>query len=750
MARTRIAIPLVDMARSLTAAVLLSILAAHSFAAEAGKDPVRLAANLASPEVTVRREAAYQLEKLGPAAKPALGSLIIALEDRDRQVWSNALSAIAAIGPDAKDAIPILMRDLDSRTARGQRYPERDQGFFRSAYALSRIGPPAIPILVDALRGDDTMLRAGAAKALGGMGSIAKEAIPALAENLGHQDKTLREEIISAFGEIGSDAEDLLIEALGWKEPLQRQSAAFALSAMGRSAPKAAPALFARLEVEDDAGTRAAILLALPRTNPDGARFVPHLIAGLRDEHEPIRQAAINGLLTVLPARKQIVESLSQLLADKDPVVSERAAYVLGRLGEAATPAVPAIIATIRKQQQPSQTFVDALIQIGEPAVPAIIAGCEKIDPATITSTFWAVDAIRSMGGIAVRPVGQKLSDPQPSVRLVAIRTAGELGPEAESLIPALTDRLDDPEVRLRANALVALFKIGASLTHLTPRLEAAFKDSSPMIRAAAIEAAIALGDEGRPFHARIVASLKDPDPEVRQAALRVLDGRFKDAVPGLISMLDDKAQRSAAVAALGQIGSPAQPSVARLSDLFSNSSKDEKVGILATLGRIGPAAVDSRSVLEKARTDSDPGIRAAAMTATAAIEPDSGNRIDALRKGLGDPDLAVRRSSAEAVARLGDRGLDAAPQVIGLLSKESDREFALEAVRQLPLRDPALLLPLLSSGDREIKLVACERIGRMGKNGSAAAEALRTASRDADEEVARGARRALRAIGAR
>jgi HEAT repeat protein len=738
------------MVRSLAAAALLVSIGCPLSSAEPGKDPVRLAANLTSNEVTVRREASYQLEKLGPAAKPALGALITALEDEDRQVWSHAISAIAAIGPEAKDAIPILMRDLDSRTARGQRYPDRDQGFFRSAYALSRIGAPAIAPLIAALRGDDTMLRAGAAKALGGMGPAAKEAIPALCENLGHPEKTLREEIATALGDIGPEAEATLIEALGWEAALQRQTAALALGAIGRAAPKAAPALFARLDLETDEETRAAILMALPRTNPDAGTLVPRLVAALGEDHDAIRQAAVNGLLTFLPGRKQIVEALTRLVEGQDPALCERAAYVLGRLGEAAAPAVPAMVERIRQQPEPSQVFLDSLVQIGEPAVASILAGCEKTDPASIDSRFWAVAAIRSMGGIAVRAVGQKLSAPRPAVRLVAIRAAGELGPEAENLLPALTERLDDPEAHARAAALVALVKAGARLEHVSPRLDAAFEDASPTIRAAAVEAAISLGEPGRAFHPRILASLKDGDPAVRQAALRVLDARFKDAVPALIAMLGDPGQRGAAIAALGQVGSPAQPAVARLQEIYPGLAAPEKIKTFEALGRIGPAAVEARPLLENGRRDGDPAIRAAAYTATAAVEPDASARIEAVRAGLDDGDSGVRRASAEAIARLGDRGLDAAPRLIAMLENEGDRAFALASLRQLPVRDLGLLIPLLGHADREIKLAACERIGRLGKNGRDAAEALRDTARDPDEEVARAARRALRAIGAR
>src|SRR5437868_2388169 len=68
--------------------------------------------DLASPDRDTRREASYQLLHLGAAAKPALPDLIKALDDADKQVWSNAIATIAALGPEAVDAVPKLLEGL--------------------------------------------------------------------------------------------------------------------------------------------------------------------------------------------------------------------------------------------------------------------------------------------------------------------------------------------------------------------------------------------------------------------------------------------------------------------------------------------------------------------------------------------------------------------------------------------------------------------------------------------------------------
>ena len=84
----------------IAAVLALHLALTFSHAAEPPADVAKLAAQLAASDRDTRREAGHQLEKLGPAAKPALPALIAAIGDSDKQVWANALAAIAAIGPD--------------------------------------------------------------------------------------------------------------------------------------------------------------------------------------------------------------------------------------------------------------------------------------------------------------------------------------------------------------------------------------------------------------------------------------------------------------------------------------------------------------------------------------------------------------------------------------------------------------------------------------------------------------------------
>jgi HEAT repeat protein len=725
----------------------LAFVAATLFAAEKPTDPTQLISQLTSGDVAARRNASYELSQLGPKAKDAVPALIKALDDNDKQVWTNAIATIAALGPDAKDAVPALLSDLNSQSASRQRSYYRDQVLIRTSYALTRIGPVAIPPLIEGLQSKDTMMRSGAARALGGMGADAKDAIPALVENLGHWDTGVQTDAIDALGSIGGAAKPKVVEALAGKEPRQRSAAALALGAIGKPAQDAATPMLAQLKSETDVTVRASLLSALPRLGADPAKVVPALIDGMKDEREPIRHAAINGLLTMRAAQPQIVKALAGMLRDPNAAASERAAYVLGRLGETAGSAAPAILSVIATQATPSQACLDALVQIGEPAVTPMLAAFEKEKPANLTRDHWVVKCLQQMGGLGAAPIARNLTHPSGSVRLLAVLALVELGLDAEAAIPALFKALDDEDPHVRAAALIALVGARAPLDQLQSHLDKAFKDPSPIIRAAAVEAAVRLGDEGKDFRPRVISALKDPDETVRKAVTTHLGAAFADALPQLTALLDDRSQRSGAIEALGRIGPASKPAVAPLVKLLGSSSKDDRLRILTSLGQIGASASEALPAIAEARKDSDAAIRIAAYQATAAVESKKSERVAALLPGLDDSDLAVRQAVAETLGKLGDQAADAFTKLVALAGADSDRAFALVALGQIGVRDIPKLVSLLQDPHREVRLYAIYRLDTLARRAKDALPALEPILRDADPEIARAARKAVGAI---
>src|SRR5262249_29056776 len=154
------------------------------------------------------------------------------LNDADPALRSAYLSALAAIGPEATDALPGL---------------------------LAALGDPEFPI------------RYAATYAVGRIGSGAKEAIPVLEQNLRERDDMLQ--IASAWALVQIDAarEGLAGECLGpltralkLPDPHARNEAVTSIGRMGRAAASAAGAL-QELARDPDETVRESVAEALQK-----------------------------------------------------------------------------------------------------------------------------------------------------------------------------------------------------------------------------------------------------------------------------------------------------------------------------------------------------------------------------------------------------------------------------------------------------------------------------------------------------
>jgi HEAT repeat protein len=169
---------------------------------------------LKSKDSKVRLNAIKVLLSHGPT-KEAVPSFREALEDPEPSVAERAAEGLGWIGPDAKEAVPTLIKRLKD--------PPSENFRVTAVAALGRIGPKAkaaVPLLIELIQQKEAPAKARrtAVSALGKMGPIAKTAVPTL------------------------------IEALAERE--LEQAAVGALIQMGRAAQPAVPALSKRLRPE--------------------------------------------------------------------------------------------------------------------------------------------------------------------------------------------------------------------------------------------------------------------------------------------------------------------------------------------------------------------------------------------------------------------------------------------------------------------------------------------------------------------
>jgi HEAT repeats/PBS lyase HEAT-like repeat len=152
-------------------------------------------------------KAAYTLGEMGPKAKDAIPALVAALQKLPMpgdSLPDNAALALGKIGPDAVPALIDMLKDMKAEKA-----------WQHAATALKVMGPPAreaVPVLVDVAKGSkDPLAPLLAVDALGAIGPAAKGAVPMLVDLLRRNKlppPNGRTHIVVTLGKIGPEAQE--------------------------------------------------------------------------------------------------------------------------------------------------------------------------------------------------------------------------------------------------------------------------------------------------------------------------------------------------------------------------------------------------------------------------------------------------------------------------------------------------------------------------------------------------------------
>lgn len=279
---------------------------------------------LADPNVSVRSVAARSLGELGPAAEDSLPALTTALDDENTAVRIEAIHAIAKVGPDAGAAVPALTKisrtdendlvrkqaqDALARIRAGDDSNAQPTIYITTAtlailvlggiaWARWKLGPTAVPSLIEDLKDDDGAVRRRAIRILGMIGSPAKAAVPALIQALKERDPSIRRAAERALGRIGiknkTAIPDLMV-ALKDRDPFVRARAAVLLGKIGPAAKAAIPALIEVLKDSHDL-VRIEAVETLGRIDVEAELSASHLTEAMHDKSYSVRQAAATAL----------------------------------------------------------------------------------------------------------------------------------------------------------------------------------------------------------------------------------------------------------------------------------------------------------------------------------------------------------------------------------------------------------------------------------------------------------------------
>ena len=232
-------------------------------------------------------------------------------------------TAEAALVQGAARSLPLLRRFLN---------PEHEDLHMVTFEIIRRIGPPAIPLLVDLLRHEWESVRRSAADALIDLAPHTEGIQPALRRALRDEDSMVAGDAARALGALGKRASPsvgALVKTLSHEDPYVRIYAAEALASIGPNAAKATDALAEALG-DPIPGVRWAACEALGSIGPAAQSAVPQLIEALEDEFLYVRIFAAGALGSIGPKAQSAREALRA--AAHDPALRNEAEWALSRI----------------------------------------------------------------------------------------------------------------------------------------------------------------------------------------------------------------------------------------------------------------------------------------------------------------------------------------------------------------------------------------------------------------------------------
>jgi outer membrane protein assembly factor BamB/HEAT repeat protein len=283
-------------------------------------------------------------------------------QDKEVLDWANRVMADdprvraiaeAALVKEAGRSLPLLRRFLD----RG------DEGLdLRTLEIIRRIGPPALPLLVELLGHQHVSFRRNAADFLIDLAPDTESIQPALRRALRDEDAMVSGDAARALGALGPKASPslpALVTTLSHEDPYVRVYAAEALASIG---PKAGVATKDLADALGDPvpGVRWAAAEALASIGPAAQSAVPQLIEALKDEFLYVRICAAGALGSIGPKAQTAREALRA--AANDPAMRDEAEWALNRIAgvkpgaPVASPLVPAPSVAPQPQTTGGQT----------------------------------------------------------------------------------------------------------------------------------------------------------------------------------------------------------------------------------------------------------------------------------------------------------------------------------------------------------------------------------------------------------
>ena len=473
------------------------------------------------------------LEKIGPAAKPAVPALIKTLKDKKWNIRKNSAKALGAIGSNAKSAVSELVGILKDEVVSVR---------YNAAFALVAIGikiNSVASVLTEALKDKDKYVRTKATKALSDIGQVAKAAIPELVETLKDKEEMVQIAAAETLEKIGvipqntvtPDMVLTLITALYHKNERINSYATMVLEKIDVIPLDVMPDLINALQTKEQR-IRSTVAKVLKNMGTEAREAIPALIKALDIKDLEVTTAINEALEKIGPSTETELNLIANLLNNSNPAVVRGAVVEIGKMGNIARHIVPKLITVLNTDILEKKVIMESLAKIGgketiqgwimalklkdktlrilaaeelqkigsqaKAAISGLIITLKDIEPEVRAKASAALVAI---GADAVPQLLQTLDDNDKNLQVVVINILGNIEPEANNVVKVLIDIVEDTgfwiftagaEDNLRTAAIEALGKLDDRQALLV--LEVALNDNNEIIRKSAKQAIAKLG----------------------------------------------------------------------------------------------------------------------------------------------------------------------------------------------------------------------------------------------------------------
>ena len=403
---------------------LTALYALGELGADAKPAVPAIIALLGGDDARVRLEAVETLGEIGPEAAGAVPQLVAALRDEDGLMTVEAAQALSRIGSAAVGPLTELLADENYRVL--------------AATILADVGPDAVealPVLIRLLGSDVEDVRRSALLGLAGMGPKAEEAVPSLMTLLSDSGNPSQPGAAYALARIGAkEAIPSLLEIVrNTSDERLQMAAAWALVILepeAEYADRAVPALVRGLSDPWELVRRECVV-ALAALGPRARSAADDLTELLDDPDPQVQAEALTALHAVGADLEGLLPRIIDGLNEESLDVRYASAAAIGRLGERGRQAVPRLKEMLNHRRE-----FDRVV-----AAWALV----KIDPTPAT--------IQTAVPLMVRA----LDHPSDAVRQEAATTLGEIGKGQSDVLNALRQAANDPAADVQQAAKQAL-----------------------------------------------------------------------------------------------------------------------------------------------------------------------------------------------------------------------------------------------------------------------------------------------------